>query len=54
MKWITTEFTGGTSGKKIKHSILLNAKGRKVACLYILPNGNLHPDSWLCSKGWGG
>jgi hypothetical protein len=29
-----------------------NKRGRVVAVLYILPNGNLHPDSWLCSRGW--
>lgn len=32
--------------------IIFNKKGRVVACLYLLKNGNLHPDSWLCEKGW--
>ncbi len=53
MKWDTKTFIGGTSGLKIKHSVLRNAEGLIVACLYILPNGNLHADSWLHAGGWG-
>lgn len=52
MVWDTKMFTGGTSGKKIKHNVLRNTKGLIVACLYILPNGDLHADSWLCPTGW--
>ena len=37
----------------IKHRVIKNKAGYIVACLYILPNGNLHADSWLCSRGWG-
>ena len=32
---------------------ILNKVGQIVAKLYILPNGNLHPDSWLCPDGKG-
>lgn len=32
--------------------IIENKKGQIVARLYILENGNLHPDSWLCLEGW--
>lgn len=32
---------------------LKNESGFTVANLYILHNGNLHPDSWLCNEGWG-
>ena len=38
---------------KVKHSAIRNKAGFIVACLYTLPNGNLHPDSWLCNEGWG-
>ena len=31
---------------------LTNRKGKIIVCLYILVNGNLHPDSWICPKGW--
>lgn len=30
-----------------------NDKGLLVANLYVLDNGNLHADSWLCNEGWG-
>ena len=53
LNWSSKTFKGGTSGKTIKHSILCNEKGLIVACLYILPNGNLHGDSWLSLEGWG-
>lgn len=36
----------------MKHRVIKNKAGLIVACLYILPNGNLHPDSWLCPEGW--
>lgn len=29
-----------------------NNEGRIVVKLYILPDGCLHPDSWLCPRGW--
>ena len=29
-----------------------NANGEIVAKLYHMPDGTLHEDSWLCSKGW--
>lgn len=29
-----------------------NKEGKIVAKLYIKPDGNLHPDSWLCPNGW--
>ena len=32
---------------------LENEDSKIVARLYILDNGNLHPDSWLCPGGWG-
>ena len=31
---------------------LENEDSKIVARLYILDNGNLHPDSWLCPGGW--
>jgi len=31
---------------------LTNLDGKIVACLYVLENGNLHSDSWICQKGW--
>ncbi len=37
----------------VKHGIIKNKDGFIVARLYILPNGNLHADSWLCPLGWG-
>ena len=37
----------------VKHKTIKNKAGYIVACLYILPNGNLHADSWLCPAGWG-
>ena len=37
----------------VKYRAIKNKKGYIVACLYILPNGNLHADSWLCPVGWG-
>ncbi len=51
MNWSTEKIVGG-SGVTYEHSVLRNQEGLIVACLYILPNGNLHADSWLCSKGW--
>ena len=36
-----------------EHKVIKNKAGYIVACLYILPNGNLHTDSWLCPLGWG-
>jgi len=38
----------------MKLKIIKNKVGHIVACLYILPNGNLHSDSWLCPEGWDG
>ncbi len=38
---------------KIKQKVIKNKKGLIVACLYTLPNGNLHGDSWICHEGWG-
>ncbi len=35
----------------MKH-IIYNKEGLIIACLYILPDGNLHADSWLCLEGW--
>ncbi len=32
--------------------VLKNCDGDIVVCLYIEQDGNLHPDSWLCEKGW--
>ncbi len=37
----------------VKHKVIKNKSGYIVACLYILPDGNLHADSWLCPAGWG-
>ncbi len=37
----------------ILQKVLKNKSGYIVACLYILPNGDLHADSWLCPLGWG-
>jgi len=31
---------------------LRNNKGQITAKLYILPDGTLADDSWLCNKGW--
>jgi len=31
---------------------LRNNKGQIVAKLYILPDGTLADDSWICNKGW--
>ncbi len=31
---------------------LTNEDGKTVACLYILKNGDLHCDSWICLEGW--
>lgn len=36
----------------VKKRVIKNKAGRIVACLYVLPNGNLHGDSWLCPEGW--
>lgn len=52
MKWTIRKFTGGTTGKKIRHCTLRNKEGLVVACLFILPDGNLQADSWLCNEGW--
>jgi len=30
-----------------------NNKGFTVANLYVLKDGNLHSDSWICDDGWG-
>lgn len=30
---------------------ITNEQGKIVAKLYILPNGDLHADSWLCHEG---
>lgn len=38
---------------KVKYKVMKNGAGFTVASLYILPNGNLHCDSWLCPEGWG-
>ena len=27
--------------------IIYNDEGNSVACLYVLPDGNLHEDSWV-------
>ena len=35
--------------KKVIHK---NDAGLIVACLYVMADGNLHPDSWLCPTGW--
>ena len=40
----------GTYGKATK-LLLTNKRNRIVCCLYILANGNLHPDSWWDHKG---
>ena len=37
----------------VEHKVIKNKEGYIVACLYILPNGNLHSDSWFCLEGWG-
>ena len=29
-----------------------NKAGEIVAKLYILPDGTLHEDSWICPPGW--
>ena len=29
-----------------------NKNGEIVAKLYILPDGTLHVDSWICPAGW--
>lgn len=29
-----------------------NNKDEIVARLYVMPDGTLHPDSWLCYEGW--
>ena len=49
----TTEYFKGGSGQRIKHVCFYNQENKIVACLYILPNGNLHADSWICAEGWG-
>lgn len=36
----------------VKQKVIKNEEGLIVACLYILPDGNLHDDSWLCPTGW--
>jgi len=36
----------------MKTITVTNNEGLIVAKLYILPNGNLHADSWFCNKGW--
>ncbi len=38
----------------LKKTVVENEKGEIVACLYQFENGNLHPDSWLCEKGYRG
>ena len=44
---------GNRKGGIMKTLTLTNRKGRIIAKLYFKKNGNLHPDSWLCPKGWG-
>ena len=39
--------------KDVKKKLIYNDKKLIVACLYILPNGNLHDDSWISNQGWG-
>lgn len=34
----------------ISKTLLYNDKGKIVACLYILKDGNLHIDSWIKPK----
>ena len=29
-----------------------NGNGEIVAQLYVMPDGRLHEDSWLCPEGW--
>lgn len=29
-----------------------NNKSEIVAKLYLMPDGTLHPDSWICPEGW--
>ena len=29
-----------------------NNNGEIVAKFYIMPDGTLHEDSWICPKGW--
>ena len=38
--------------KYLAKHIKENKEGLIVACLYILENGNLHADSWICPEGW--
>lgn len=35
-----------------RHLTVRNAEGRITACLYILPDGTTHGDSWIKSTGW--
>jgi len=34
--------------------MMRNNSGFVVAKLYIMPDGSLHEDSWICPKGWMG
>ena len=36
---------------EIENMIMHNIAGEIVACFYILPDGNLHPDSWI-GRNW--
>lgn len=36
----------------MKEKTIKNKEGDIVAKLYVLENGNLDPDSWLCPEGW--
>lgn len=40
-----------TMGEKPRLT-LRNGRGEIVARVYILPDGCLHGDSWLCPSGW--
>ncbi len=34
------------------HLVVRNDKGLITACLYILPDGTIHGDSWIKPSGW--
>ena len=35
-----------------KQVTVRNREGLITACLYILPDGTTHPDSWIRTEGW--